>query len=682
MFKLYGYCLLLTTFLLLWSCGANNQVDIAEKKLAFDTSTMDRSVSPCHDFDNFVNGNWKKTTQLPKGYSRWGSFLELIDDNDKKINGIIHKLVSKQNKPGSEDQQISDLYLSYMDTVTLEQLGIKPLESWFERIEAVQNKADFLSVLTDLNKFGFGFLANYLIDADAKNSNQNALYVMQQRLSIGDRDYYLLKTPEINNIRNKFVDYVQRLLISFGHSEHKAAMQAKMILNLETELAKIQLSKVERRDPIKTYNKIPFVDLQKIYPEVPLYTILVNQGVKLDSVIVESPKFLAELNKLLQKQSLEVLKTYLNWRIVNYFASSTTHKNELIVHSFYGEVLSGVKEQKSREKRAVKFLSSTLGEILGKKYADLYFSPSSKEKIGKMIENVRSVYKDRILKNDWMKEETKKAAIDKLLSFKYKIGYPDKWKDYSSIKIDKYKLIENLLAINEWEHAEQLKKIGKPVDKSEWFMTADQVNAYYSSEYNEIVFPAGILQPPFYNPDADDAINYGAIMGVIAHEFTHGFDDQGSRYDGNGNLSDWWAPEDRHKFELKAKSLGRLYANYNGLASGGKINPGFTMGENIADLGGLTLAYYALLKSLEGKKEPEKIDGFTYKQRFFLGWAQVWRSISTKEQEKQLLINDSHSPARARINVALSNLREFSDAWGCQEKDSMYVKKDNSVVIW
>lgn len=681
MFRFCCRSLVLTILLGLFVACEQSSV-VVEKQPAFDVSAMDTSVSPCQDFDNFANGNWKKRAKLPQGYSRWGAFLELVESNNKKVSDIIHKLTTQDNKPGSEEQQIADFYLAYMDTATLERLGNKPVEEWLAHIQKIKDKAGLLAVLTDFDRVGFGFLANSGVSSDAKNSDKNSLYVSQQRLSIGDRDYYLLNTPEIKNIRNKFVDYVQRLLVSFGYSEQEAKSKSKLILSLETELAKIQISKVERRDPVKTYNKISFVDLGKLYPEVPVYAVLTNHGLKLDSVIVESPKFLSALNKLLQKQSLENLKTYLSWRVINALAASTTHKNELIVHSFYGQVLSGVKEQKSREKRALSLLSSNLGEIVGKKYVALYFPASSKQKIGQMIENVRAVYKERILKNDWMSEDTKKAAIEKLLAFKYKIGYPDKWKDYSSIKIDKASLIGNLLAVGAWEREEEFKKIGNPVDKSEWFMTADQVNAYYSPEYNEIVFPAGILQPPFYNANADDAINYGGIMGVIAHEFTHGFDDQGSHYDGKGNLRDWWTTEDMHKFEQKAKGLGELYADYKGLASGGKINSGFTMGENIADLGGLTLAYYALLKSLEGKPEPAKIDGFTYKQRFFLGWAQVWRNISTNEREKQQLMNDPHSPPRARINVALSNLREFSEAWGCSDKNPMHVRKNGPVVIW
>lgn len=676
------YCLSLVLLAFAWSACQNREGAVAEKKPAFDTTTMDRSVSPCQDFDNFVNGTWKKHAKLPAGYSRWGSFLELVDDNNKKVSGIIHKLASQNNKPGSEEQQIADLYLSYMDTATLERIGISPLESYIKQIQAVQSRKDFVALLADFNKLGIGFLVGSSVESDAKNSDKNILHVFQGGLSIGDRDYYLLKTPEIVSIRNKFSEYIQQLLGSFGYSDADAKKYARVVLSLETELAKIQLSKVERRDPVKTYNKIAFADFGKRYPEIPLYSILSGEGLAIDSIVVQSPKFLASLNSLLRKQSVETLKIYLTWRFVNSFARYTTHKNELIVHSFYGQVLSGVKEQRSREKRALSLLSGNFGEIVGKKYAELYFPASSKKKVGEMIENVRAVYKERILKNDWMSDATKKAAIEKLLSFKYKIGYPDKWKDYSSIKIDKTKLIENILAVSTWERAEELKKLSKPVDKSEWFMTADQVNAYYSPEYNEIVFPAGILQPPFYNPNADDAINYGGIMGVISHEFTHGFDDQGSQYDGQGNLRAWWNAEDMRKFKLKTAALGKLYGEYAGLSSGAKINPSFTMGENIADLGGITLAYNALLKSLEGKAEPKPIDGFTYKQRFFLGWAQVWRNIATQEQEKRQVMNDPHSPARARINVTLSNFPEFSEAWGCKEGDAMHFKKDGAVIIW
>jgi putative endopeptidase len=459
------------------------------------------------------------------------------------------------------------------------------------------------------------------------------------------------------------------------------ASAGEKLLAFETGLAKLQLTNIEQRDPVKTYNKMAMADLKTLAPQFNFTLFAEKQGIKTDTVIVESPDYLKKAAGYVAKTDLNTLKLYLKW---NLLSSQAGYLNKALADEdfrFFSRVMRGVKEQRKRDERALRTTNSMIGEPLGKIYAEKYFPQTSRKQVEDMIENVRAVYGERMDALTWMSAETKTKAKEKLKAFTYKIGFPDKWKDYGKVDISAKNLVQNVINMSIWEHEYNVAKMGKPVDKTEWGMTPQTVNAYYNPLFNEVVFPAGILQPPFFNPDADDAINYGGIMAVIGHELTHGFDDQGSQFDAEGNLVNWWTEEDRANFMGLAQKYIAYFDNIEAMP-GVKIKGALTIGENIADLGGLTLAYYALEKSLKGKPEPPLIDGLNWKQRFFLGWAQVWRMNITDEALRNQVETDPHSPARYRINATLSHMKEFENAWKDKGGKNMFLADEERVVIW
>jgi predicted metalloendopeptidase len=646
---------------------------------AFDISSIDSTVNPCDDFDQFVNGNWKKNNPIPSTESRWGAFNVLDKQNKEvRLKGIIQDLAGKTDlKKGTEEQQISDFYRSFYDTATVEKLGITPLQPYLDKINAVQTLAEWVKVSGELQNLGISTVAAFAIDADARNSKMNAVYENQDGLSLGEKSYYERQDAETKTVRDEFVKHIDK---QFTQAGFKDANPGKTILDFETKLAKIQLSNVELRDPVATYNKVAYSELKKLAPDFDWDGYAAVQEVKTDTIILQNKGYVAKSAQLLKTTPLETLKTYTRWQTLSHFASWLNKDIDQENFRFFATVMRGTKAQKPRLERAIRATDGIMGMPLGKLFVKQYFPESSKQKVSEMIENVRAVYGERIDSLKWMSAATKEMAHKKLKSFTYKIGYPDKWKDYSSIEIKPGTLIENVIAASNYGHKEAIDKIGKPVDKSEWGMTPQTVNAYYNPLNNEVVFPAGILQPPFFNADADDAINYGGIIAVIGHEFTHGFDDQGSQFDAEGNLTNWWTPEDRKNFMTLANRYIRYFSGIEVLP-GFKINGSLTIGENIADLGGLTLAYHALEKSLKGKPEPALIDGYNWKQRFFLGWAQVWHGNSTEAALRNQVQTDPHSPARSRINGPLPHLKEFADAWNC--KDAKMMLADTAkVVIW
>lgn len=682
-------CAVCVLFVLSCSTQESNKPQ-TQQVVAFDSTGMDTSVCPCTDFDNYVNGTWKKHTKLPEGYSFWGAFLSLRKKTADQLNTMLLSLTQKENKKGSIDQQLADFYRSYMDSAAIEKIGLTPLQVYLDEIQAIQNWKDFYRVSAELSPLYVSTLFSLAVNADDKKSDVNAVKISQTALSIGDKDYYLRNDKDMKRIRDSFLVYVERLFEVFGVPAAQAKTKAKAVLQTETDLAAMHLSKVERRNPVKIYNKISLAEAAIKYPQTGLKDILARLAIQPDSVLVESPVFLEKLNRYLSSgQKLDAFKSYLSFDLMNSFAHLLNAQTQRLRHNFYSGVLRGVWTMRNRKERASDLLMANVGELLGKKYVETYFSDKAKSKVREMVENVRLTYQDRLKTNTWMSDQTKLEALEKLAAVNVKIGYPDKWHDFSDVVITADHLVDNVIAARKHEHARMLAKLKKPVDKSEWLMPACMVNAYYNPPTNEICFPAAILQPPFYNPNADDAINYGGIIGVIGHEFTHGFDDEGSHYDARGNLRDWWTKEDREKFNMKAKEFGKLYTDYDGLVSGARINAAFTMGENIADLGGITLAYYAMEKSLEGKEKPAPIQGFTYQQRFFLSWATIWQNIITPEEEKLRLNNDPHSPARARTNVVLSNLKEFQDAWRCGNSSTPVAncpttgkQQKRPIVIW
>jgi len=660
------------------SCNNNKKMDTANKVPAFDISTMDTTVNPCVDFDSYVNGNWKKNNPIPATEGSWGSF-DILDKETRevKIKGIITGLLAVQNpQKGSDTQLIAGYYRSYMDTATIAKRGISPIMPLAEKINAVKNVADLLALAGELAKYNIMSPVDIYVGADDRNSTMNAVFMGQSGLSMDDRNYYENMDNAMVSIRAEFVKHIDKM---FAMADWKTADPGKTILAFETKLALIQLKNFELRDPVKIYNKISFAELQKLAPTINWNDFYRNYGLPTDTVIVQDKNYLKNLGNLITSTPVDVLKTYYKWQVLSHFAPLLPNQFNKETFHFFNTIMYGIKEQRPREERATMSVNRRLGMPLGKIFAAKYFPESSKKKISEMIENVRTVYKERIDKLTWMSASTKEKAKKKLAAFTWKIGYPDTWKDYSSIDIRPDKLVENSMNIALWDHQDMISKAGKPVDKSEWGMSPQTINAYNNPTNNEIVFPAAILQPPFFNPDADDAINYGAIIGVIGHEMTHGFDDQGSQYDGNGNLNNWWTPEDSKNFAALGKRL-EDYFNAIEVTKGFKIDGKLTLGENIADLGGLTLGYYALEKSLEGKEKPAPIDGFTYQQRFFLGWAQVWRNNMTNESLINQVQTNEHTPARWRINATLPLMKEFSDAFSCGGKSA--VADAQRIVIW
>ncbi|WP_211327091.1 M13 family metallopeptidase [Chitinophaga flava] len=667
------------------ACGTNTSTKQQEtadttKVPAFNVADIDTAYKACDDFDNYANGNWKKNNPIPSTESRWGAF-NILDKQNKEVRlkGIITEITGKKElKKGTEEQQIADYYTSFLDTATIEKRGITPLKPYLDKIDGIKTLADWAAVTGELQKLGVSTFTGFGAEADAKNSKMNVLYQAQSGLSLGERSYYERPDSATKNVRNEFVNHVDKMFSLAGFPDVKPGTT---VLGLETQLALIQLSNVELRDPVKTYNRSGYGELRTLAPDFDWDAFTKKQDIKADTVILQNKEYLTNANKLLKATPIDVLKTYTKWQLLTSFAGYLPKAFDEENFHFFGTVMTGKKAQKTRTERAIRSTDMKLGMPLGKLFAKKYFPESSKEKVSQMIENVRKVYGERIDKLTWMSDSTKQMAHKKLASFTYKIGYPDKWKDYSSIQIDKGTLLENAVSAMLWEHKDNIDKIGKPVDRSEWGMTPQTVNAYYNPLNNEVVFPAGILQPPFYNPNADDAINYGGIIAVIGHEFTHGFDDQGSQFDAEGNLKNWWTKTDRENFDKLTKRYVKYFSGIEVLP-GFKINGSLTIGENVADLGGMTLAYYALKKSFEGKEEPKPIDGFTWQQRFFLGWAQVWHGNITDAALRQQIQIDPHSPARDRINGPLPHLKEFQDAWGCKAGDKMVLPDAERVTIW
>lgn len=648
----------------------------------FDTSSLNRRYRAQDDFDSFVNGGWKKLNPIPSTEGTWGAFGIIDKENSEvKLKGIIEStLKTKENAEGSDEQKIADMYRSFMDTLQIEKLGLNPLKPYTDQIRGISGLAQWVQVSGELQKIGVSSVLGVYVDADDRNSKMNAVKWGQSGLSLGEKSYYSGKDERMQMIRSEFVKHVDQMMLHSGYEFKGAA--GETLLQFETALAAIQLSNVELRDPIKTYNKIASSELKTLSKDADWLSFASSQGIVSDTVIVQNKKYFSNLNTLLSKTNIETLKLYTYYKLINGFATYLPKKIKDERFNFYGKIKGGVKEQKKRDIQAID-ITEGLGEgnILGRLYTKAFFPETSKKKVAEMIENVRAVFSERVDQLAWMSAGTKEMAKKKLSTFTYKIGYPDQWEDYSNIQVKPGELLANVINNTLWSHNKMLRDIGKPVDKKRWFMPPQTVNAYYNPLNNEIVFPAGILQAPFFNPDADDAINYGGIIAVIGHEFTHGFDDQGAQYDETGNLRNWWTKADSDNFS----KLGKRYiAYFNAFEPmpGVHINGELTIGENIADLGGLTLAYYALKRSLQGKAEPAPIDGFTWQQRFFMSWAQVWHNNIKDEELRNRLQTDPHAPARYRINGPLKHLNEFYDAFGVKEGDAMWIPADQRIVIW
>ncbi len=647
-----------------------------------DMQWMDSSVRPQDDFFRYMSGKWLDTAQIPADRGRYGSFDQLSEMSAKRSADIIKELAEKNDvKPGSNQQKIADLYRSFMDEARLDELDMKPLTADLARIAQIKDKSDLAPALVQLARMGVGGFIGAGVMQDARDSSKYTIGVGQSGLSLPDRDYYLkLDNPKFKAIREAYVVHLEKMLSMSGHTQ--AADAASRILALETALATIQWSNVENRDPVKTYNKVTISKLNEFLPNFDWARCFADMGVsgKSDYVIVRQPSYVQGLATLIKDTPIETWQAYLQWRVLNAYAPYLSKRFVDQDFQFSSVTLRGIPENQPRWKRGVARVEESLSEALGQLYVEKHFPAEYKARMQVLVNNLLLAYKQSIETLPWMGQATKKEALTKLAKFTPKIGYPDQWRDYSKLTITQGDLIGNIKAGRAFAYQRQIDKLGKPVDRKEWGMSPQTVNAYYSPRQNEIVFPAAILMPPFFNPDADDAVNYGGIGAVIGHEVGHGFDDSGSQSDGDGNLRDWWTAEDKANFAKLTNAMVAQYNQYSPL-DGYHVNGKLTLGENIGDNSGLAIAYKAYQLSLNGKKAPV-IDGFTGNQRVFMGWAQVWRGKARDAEAIRLISTDSHSPAKFRANGPLTNIKGFYDAFDVKEGDKMYVTPENRISIW
>ena len=648
-----------------------------------DRGNMNFSVKPGDDFVEYSNGTWVKNHPIPAKETRWGSFNEIRDFNIKAVKLLLEETVAKQKSStkGSVERRVADFYVAAMDSLRIESLGFDPIKSDLKKVQDVQNREDLIREIARFKTQGLGspFFGSY-VGQDRKNVKKMVPQFGQGGTSLPDRDYYLKSDPRTLKIQEAFKKYITTLFELIGTPTNQAKLNAEQIFLLEKRLATAQMARVEMRDPYKTYNKFLLTDFQKKTPSINW-----NEQFKLlgipsqDSILVSAPNFIIEVNNTLSDTPIENLKTYLTWNILKGAASYLS--SPFVKASFdYSKFLSGQEAQTPRWQRMSSLTDGTIGELLGQLYVAKHFKPEAKERMKELLVNMRTAFANRINRLDWMSETTKKKALDKLNAFTPKVGYPDQWKNYDGLEINPESFYQNMKNASIWAYQDNINQIGKPVDRTKWGMTPPTVNAYYSPTMNEIVFPAGILQFPFFSADADDAINYGGIAAVIGHEMSHGFDDSGSQYDNDGTLRNWWTPEDLSKFKAKTVQLGTQFDQYT-VVDTIHVNGKFTMGENIGDLGGLNIAYEAFKMTKQGQSK-KKIDGLTPDQRFFLAWAQVWRGSSRPEMAAQMIQTDPHSPGQYRTIGTPVNMDAWYEAFNVKPGDKLYKKPEDRIKIW
>jgi putative endopeptidase len=642
-----------------------------------DLQYVDQSVRPQDDLYRHLNGKWLDSFQIPADKGSYGSFTYLYDITQEQLRAIVDGL---DGSGDAEARKIADLYASFMDESRLEALGLKPLQAEFAAIDAISDKREIPALIAHLNRIGAGAPYAFSINQDARNSLQYAVIVRQSGLGMPDRDYYLKDDAKLKDTRAKYLAHIGKMLGMAGDAD--AQSHAAAILGLETALAQVQWTRVENRDPIKTYNKTAIAELPQLMPGYAWQEYMRASDIagRVDSVIINQPSYFSGLDKLMRETPLPDWKAYFKWHVLS---AAAPYMSKAFVDerfAFSGTVLSGIPENRDRWKRGMTLLDDAVGEALGKRYVAKYFPPQNKARMEALIANMLEAYRRDIDTLDWMSPETRKGAQAKLTKLVTNIGYPNTWRDYGALQISRDDLWGNVVRANEFEYRRNLNKLGKPVDRSEWGMTPQTINAYYNPLMNEIVFPAAILQPPFFNVQADDAVNYGGIVAVIGHEMSHGFDDRGSQYDADGNLRDWFTPEDHQKFKAKTRVLVAQYNTYEPVP-GFPVNGELTLGENIGDNSGLAIAYKAYRLSLAGKTPPV-IDGFTGEQRLYLGWVQVWRGKEREAEAIQRIKSDPHSPAAVRGTAPVVNQEGFYAAFGVKEGDKMYLPPGKRVNIW
>ncbi|MDV2446295.1 endothelin-converting protein [Elizabethkingia anophelis] len=653
-----------------------------QKDEGLNLSYRDTSVRPQDDFFNYVNGGWLKTAKIPSDKSSWGSFNQLREDTDNNSMNILKEILKSKYPAGSEGQKIQALYTTYTDWTKRNALGISPIKADLDKVDAIKDLKSFQQYIDQATLTGDNPFYGWGAGADMKNSKMNAVYLGGPRLGLG-KDYYQKENEANTAILADYKNYITTLLGVIGYQN--SASVAQNVLDFEKKMAKTLLTNEQARDANLRYNPKTVAELPALVKNVDLPDYLKTVGVNTDKVIIGEINYYKNLDSFINQENLPLIKDYLKYRIIASNASNLDQKLDDIQFNFYSKRMQGQQEQRSMDKRGLSFVNGIVGEAFGKLYVEKYFPAEAKAEMVVLVDYVKKAFASRIKKLDWMSSVTKEKALDKLNKFTVKVAYPDKWKDYSKLTLksdaDGGSLYSNLQEISKWQYQKSLEKVGKPVDKTEWGMTPQTVNAYYSSSNNEIVFPAAILQPPFFNFKADAAVNFGGIGAVIGHEISHGFDDSGSRFDGDGNLNNWWTDEDRKKFEAATQKLGAQYDTYEPV-KGSHVNGKFTMGENIGDLGGVNVAYEALQMYLKDKGNPGKISDLTQDQRFFMSWATVWRTLSTDQYKVNQVKTDPHSPGEYRAFAPLVNVDAFHNAFDIKPGDKLYKKPEDRIKIW
>ncbi|MFY7670583.1 M13 family metallopeptidase [Tenacibaculum sp. MEBiC06402] len=681
------------------------KAETAEKIPGIVLENMDTSVKPSDDFFRYVNGSWLDKTEIPADRTRWGGFGELRKKTDADVLAILNEAIEQGNFPKIKDTQGNEIdsdqqkavnyYESIMDTVTRNQQGIDPLKPYLAKIDEIKTKKDVEDYITNMAPYGGGAFYGFGVFNDLKDSKVNAGYLGSGGLGLS-RDYYVDEDEDTKEKLKKYEAFVAKMFQKLGEDEATATKNAATVVAFESSLAKPMMTKEDRRDTRKMYNPMSVEELQALVPAIDWNAHLKgigvlnsekteNGGKVLDKIIVTDPNYFKEFNTIFAERSVEDMKTLLRWNAINGAAGLLSTDLETANWEFYSRDLRGAKEQRPRNERALASVNGSIGEAIGKLYVDKKFPPEAKQKAREMIDNVLLGFEKRINGLTWMSDSTKQKALEKLSKLTVKIAYPDKWKDYSALQVKGVKeggsYFENAINVSKWNYEKDIAKLGKPVDRTEWGMSPQTVNAYFNPVNNEIVFPAAILQPPFYNYQADEAVNYGGIGAVIGHEISHSFDDSGARFDGDGNLNNWWSEEDAAKFAAEGKALIGQYDNLVAIDDV-HVNGTFTLGENIGDLGGVNAAYEGLQIFLEKNGRPGKIDGFTPEQRFFLSWGTIWRTKARPEAIKNQIKTDPHAPGNFRAYVPLRNVDAFYEAFGIKEGDNMYLKPEDRVKIW
>jgi len=653
----------------------------AQTRILLDTANMDKSVKPGDNFYRYANGRWLDKNPVPPSETRWGSFNELQENNYKALHELLEEAAASKAPANTAEGKIGNFYRSGMDSTRIEKEGLTPLQADFARIGKIKNTKELMQEFAYLHTQGLGQGFSFYVGPDDKEVTRMAAQFYQGGLGIPDRDYYFKDDQRSKTIRQAYVDYMVQAFMLMGESKDNAHRLAGEVMKLETSLAEASMTRVEMRDPYKLYNKMEVARLDQQEKEIGWASLMNTLGAAKEStVIVGQPAFFERFNKELTATPITTWQAYLKFHLFNDVAPYLYSKADEMRFAFYGKTLRGQQAQRDRWKRVLQVIDGSIGELLGQVYVARNFKPEAKERMVALVSNLQQTYADRIQRLDWMSEATKTRALAKLNTFMKKIGYPDKWRDYSKLTIVPNNYLANAKAASAFDFNYMVSKLGKPVDRSEWGMTPPTVNAYYNPAFNEIVFPAGILQYPFFEFTADDAVNYGGIGAVIGHEMTHGFDDQGRQYDATGNLKDWWTEADAKQFTDKANVVVNQFNNYTVLDTV-HVNGELTLGENLADLGGLAIAYEAFEKTKQAK-EGKLIDGFTPEQRFFLSWAQVWRANTRPEEIAQRIVTDPHSPNELRANGPLSNMPEFYKAFDVKPGDKMYREPKDRAKVW